>query len=61
MAKKQKAFSFFTALFLTFGITSLNFDDLEFAENLRGYISIIIGLILLVFFFIVKRREDKLN
>lgn len=61
MSKLLNTLSFLAALFLTFGITSLNFEDLRFDENVKGYAATIIGLILLIAFFIRKRREDKLN
>lgn len=61
MAKTIKALSFFTAMFLTFGITSLNFDNLSFDENIRGYVAIIIGVILLIGFIVLKIRGNQAN
>ncbi|MBL4710242.1 MAG: hypothetical protein JKY48_17560 [Flavobacteriales bacterium] len=61
MKKKVNILSFFAAMFLTFGITSLNFDDLQFDENIKGYFATIIGLVLAIAFFILKSRENKLN
>ena len=43
-------------LFLTFGITDLNFENLNLVENYKAYASIIIGIIISIISFIMPEK-----
>ena len=56
--KKIGPLKLFGILFIAFGITYLNFDNLNFDANYKAYISLIIGLIISVISF---TRPQKLK
>jgi hypothetical protein len=46
-------------LFLTFGITDLNLDNLSIDLNYKAYLAILIGLIISIFsFFMPEKLKD---
>jgi hypothetical protein len=46
-------------LFLTFGITDLNFENLNFDVNFKAYAAIIIGIIITILsFFTPEKLKD---
>ncbi len=46
-------------LFMTFGITDLNFEDLNFDVNVKAYAAIIIGIIITILsFFTPEKLKD---
>jgi hypothetical protein len=46
-------------LFLTFGITDLNLDNLSIDLNYKAYLAILIGLIISIFsFFMPEKFKD---
>jgi hypothetical protein len=55
-SKSGKAIGFLAIVFLTFGITYLNFDDLSFSENIRPYIMLLVGIITLVYWLIIPSK-----
>ncbi|PWH82242.1 hypothetical protein [Brumimicrobium oceani] len=57
--KKGHALSFTATLFLTFGITDLDFSNPVFEDNFAAYILLIIGSILMVFNVIYWRKLNK--
>lgn len=57
MTQKQRSLAFLCTLLLTFGISSLNFEHLEYYNNEKSYIVIGLGLISLVAFIIMKIRN----
>jgi hypothetical protein len=57
--KNEDILSFTATLFLTFGIIDLDFDNLNFADNYKAYILIIIGGILMVFNAIYRWKLKK--
>ena len=56
---KTNLLAFFTAMFLTFGITSLDTDNYSLTDNIRGYTSIMLGIILGIGYLIQKKREKQ--
>ena len=57
--KKLKTLDFIAILFLTFGITYLDFDNLSFEDNVKAYIQIIIGAILIIFILFKRGQASK--
>ncbi len=54
--KKNADIIGFSAIFMiTFGITYLDFDNLNFGDNLKPYMFIIIGFIIFIFSIYKKR------
>jgi len=43
-------------LFLTFGITDLNFDNLTIDANYKAYAAILVGLIISVLSFVMPQK-----
>lgn len=43
-------------LFLTFGITDLNFENLNIDTNLKAYMAILIGLIITIISFLMPQK-----
>ncbi len=43
-------------LFLAFGITDLNFDDLAVEQNYKAYAAILVGLIISIVSFLLPDR-----
>ena len=54
---KTNLLAFFTAMFLTFGITSLEIDNYYLTDNVRYYTAILIGAIVGIVYFIQKKKE----
>jgi hypothetical protein len=46
--KSNNLLKLMAVLFLTFGVTYLDFDDFGFMHNLRPYLMLILGLISLI-------------
>lgn len=57
MKSSQRMTAFFGAMLLTFGITALDFENPDFAENVKEYVAIILGAALIVIYFVIKRRN----
>lgn len=57
--KKGRLLLFTSILFLTFGITDLDFDNLNFSDNYKAYIFIILGGFLIALNFIYWKRVNK--
>lgn len=56
---KTNTLSFFTAMFLTFGITSLDFENYAYEENIRAYIAITIGVVFGITYVIFEKKEKQ--
>ena len=59
MKNKIKLISFFTALLFAFGITSLDFDNLALANNIKEYIAIALGVITAIAYFVLRKKEKE--
>ncbi|WP_107038595.1 hypothetical protein [Brumimicrobium mesophilum] len=57
--KKLKTIDFIAILFLTFGITYLDFDNLTFEDNIKAYIQIIIGAIMMIYILYKRGQASK--
>lgn len=57
--KQIKPVKLFGLLFIIFGITYLNFDNLSFSENNKPYASLIIGLIIIAITVLVPLKNKK--
>ena len=57
--KKLKTLDFVAILFLTFGITYLDFDNLSFEDNIKAYIQIFIGAIMLIYILFKRGQASK--
>lgn len=55
-SKSEKTLGFVAVILFTFGITYLDFDSLNFSENIRPYILIVLGIITLVYWLIIRSR-----
>ena len=57
--KKIGLIKLLAILFLTFGITALNFENLNIDVNYKAYASIIVGLIIaIISFFMPEKLKD---
>ena len=57
--KKIGIIKFMGVLFLTFGITDLNFENFNFDVNVKAYAAIIIGIIITILsFFTPEKLKD---
>lgn len=59
--KKLKTLDFVAILFLTFGITYLDFDNLTLEDNIKAYIQIFIGAVLMIYILYKRGQESKAN
>lgn len=50
--------AFLAILFLIFGITYLDFDNLSFSDNIRPYLMLGIGVIVIIY-WLITRSEPK--
>ncbi|WP_179338221.1 hypothetical protein [Winogradskyella ludwigii] len=50
---------FIAVIFLTFGITYLDFDNLNFGDNYKAYAMLIIGIILFIIMFYKSKKKIK--
>lgn len=57
--KKIKTLDLVAILFLTFGITYLDFDNPSFQENTKAYIQIIIGAVLIIYVLYKRGQASK--
>jgi uncharacterized membrane protein len=53
----ERILGFIAVIFLVFGITYLNFDDLSHADNIRPYIMLVLGIVLLGYWFKIRSRQ----
>ena len=59
MKQSQRALLFFSAMLMTFGITSFDFQAPDFQNNGKEYVVILCGIILLGLYFL--RRAKDMN
>ncbi len=57
MKSSQRMTAFFGAMFLTFGISGLDFENPTFSANSKEYVAILLGTVLITAFFIIKKRN----
>lgn len=57
MTQGQRSIAFFSAVLLTFGISSFNFEYPEYANNELAYFVIGAGIIMAIVFFITRFRN----
>lgn len=51
----------FSVIFMAFGITGLDFENLNFENNYKSYILLIISFILFMYSIINKRKNNKIK
>lgn len=56
---KIKTLDFIAILFLTSGITYLDFDQLSFQDNIKAYIQIVLGSIMMVYILYKRGKASK--
>ncbi|MBU2928531.1 hypothetical protein [Winogradskyella psychrotolerans] len=50
---------FIAIIFLTFGITYLDFDNLNFEDNYKAYVMLIVGILLFSFVFYGRKKNSN--
>ncbi|HEY9115770.1 MAG TPA: hypothetical protein VIN10_13810 [Bacteroidales bacterium] len=48
--------SLLAVLFMTFGITFLDFDNLSIENNVRPYLMLVLGLVSILYFLYVRKK-----
>jgi len=56
--KPEKTVRLLSVVFFTFGITYLDFENLTNSDNLRPYIMFVLGILLLVYSFRLKKKNN---
>jgi len=54
MSSGMRALAFFSAMLITFGVTSLDFENPDFEFNQNAYLLLACGVVLFIL-FVVKR------
>jgi len=54
----KKTLGLLAVVFFTFGITYLDFENLTNSDNLRPYIMFVLGILLLVYSFRLKKKNN---
>jgi hypothetical protein len=58
MKKNIDLVGFSAIIFLTFGITYLDFDNLNFKDNYKAYVQLIIGILLFILTLYKKKKNE---
>ena len=58
MKQGNRMLLFFSAMLMTFGITSFNFEDPSFQQNGKEYIVVICGIALLGMYFLRRSKAQ---
>jgi hypothetical protein len=59
--KIDKLLGFTLILFLIFGITYLDFDNLSFSNHVRPYLMLVLGMVTAAYWLIVDSRSNTKN
>ncbi len=54
-SKSEKTLGFIAVIFFTFGITYLDFENLSSSENVRPYIMLGLGIIILIYWLRLRK------
>jgi len=57
--KSKKILGLLAILFFTFGITYLDFENLTNSDNLRPYIMMGLGAVLLIYLWMMKKNDAE--
>jgi hypothetical protein len=57
--KSKKILGLLAVLFFTFGITYLDFENLTNSDNLRPYIMMGLGAVLLIYLWMMKKNDAE--
>lgn len=56
---KTNSLAFFSAMFLTFGITAIDAENYAISENIMAYAAIVLGVVCTVAYIVIKRKENQ--
>ena len=57
MKQSERLFAFISAMLITFGISGLDMENMEYVNNEREYIVLILGIIALIVFIVLRIRR----
>ncbi len=57
-SKQNQIIGFLAVLFFTFGITYLDFNNLNFADNIRPYIMLLLGVATIAYWLKLRAKAE---